>query len=150
MHQASKAETDALTHETEMRRRYALRQPRDGGVEATATSMGYVSGNRTLRTRDSSALRHFGTVHMGPNISAPVLKCPKDTSDLSAELSSPVVQTVPPYGRECPTLWSEVSRPNFVVCVALNKECHLCSLLSRNLHHSLAHMTTSETQLCWS
>ena len=78
-------------------------------------------GNRTLRARDRAALRHFGTVQVGrkcPDISAPVPKCPKDTSDLSTELSSPMVQTVPPYGPKCPTLWSEVSHPNFVVYVA--------------------------------
>ena len=38
------------------------------------------------------ALRHFGTSLMGPNISASVLKC----LDISAELSPPNVQTVPP------------------------------------------------------
>ena len=51
-------------------------------------------GNWTLRTRNISALRHFGTVQMGPkcrDISAPVPKCPKDTSDLSTEVSSPMV-----------------------------------------------------------
>ena len=33
-----------------------------------------------------------------------------DTSDLSTELSSPMVRTVPPYGPKSPTLWSKVSR----------------------------------------
>ena len=52
-------------------------------------------GNRTLRsTRDSSVVRHFGTIQMGakcPDILAPVPKCSKDTLDTSIELSSPMV-----------------------------------------------------------
>jgi len=72
----------------------------------------YHYGNWTLRTQDRLALRHFGTVQVGPkcpDISAPVPKCPEDTSDLSTGVSSPMVRTVPPYGPKCPTLWSEVS-----------------------------------------
>jgi len=60
--------------------------------------------NLTLRTQDSSALRHYGTIQMGLkclDISAPVLKCPKDTLDLSTELSSPMVQNVPHYSLKC-------------------------------------------------
>jgi len=56
-------------------------------------------GNRTLRTRDRLALRHFGTVQVGLkclDISPQVSKCPKDTSDLSTELSSPTFRTVSP------------------------------------------------------
>ena len=46
-------------------------------------------------------LRHFGIDQMGPKCpdsSAPALKCSKDPSDLSTELSSPMVRTVLPYG----------------------------------------------------
>jgi len=60
-------------------------------------------------THTHRSLRHF-TVQVD-------LKC-LDTSDLSTELSSPMVRTVPPYGPKCPTLWSEMSHPNFVVYVA--------------------------------
>jgi len=62
--------------------------------------VGQMSGsNRTLRTRDRSALRHFGTVQVGLkclDISPQVSKCPKDTSDLSTELSSLTFRTVSP------------------------------------------------------
>ena len=53
--------------------------------------------NQTLQTQNSSALRHFSTIQMGPKcqaISEPIPKCPKDT----------MVQTVPPYDPNCPTL----------------------------------------------
>jgi len=52
-----------------------------------------LQSNRTLRTRDRSALRHFGTVLVGSkclNISAPVPICPKNISDLSTELDNHV------------------------------------------------------------
>jgi len=51
-------------------------------------------GNQILRTQNSSDPRHFGTIVVGPNCpdtSAPVPKCPKDSSDLSAKLSHPMV-----------------------------------------------------------
>ena len=57
-------------------------------------------------------MRYFSTVQVGPkcpDISAPVPKCPKDTSDLSTKLSSPMVRTVLPNGQNCLSLWSEVS-----------------------------------------
>jgi len=54
-------------------------------------------GNRTLWTLDTSDPRHFGTILVGPNCpdnSALVPKCPKDRSDLSAELSSSKCQVL--------------------------------------------------------
>jgi len=53
---------------------------------------------RTLRTQDTSDPGHFGTSLVGPicpDRSALVPKCPKDSSDLNAELSCPKCQTVP-------------------------------------------------------
>ena len=53
---------------------------------------------RTLRTQDTSDPGHFGTSLEGPNCpdrSALVPKCPKDSLDLSAELSCPKCRTVP-------------------------------------------------------
>ena len=47
-------------------------------------------GNQKLWTQDSSDPRHLGTGLVGPSCpdtSAPVLKSPKDSSDISAELS---------------------------------------------------------------
>ena len=52
---------------------------------------------RTLRTQDTSDPGHFGTSLVGPNCperSALVPKCPKDSSDLSAELSCPMYRTI--------------------------------------------------------
>ena len=52
---------------------------------------------RTLRTQDTSDPGHFGTSLVGPNCpdrSALVPKCPKDSSDLSAELSCPKCRSV--------------------------------------------------------
>jgi len=52
---------------------------------------------RTLRTQDTSDPGHFGTSLVGPNCpdrSAVVPKCPKDSSDLSAELSCPKCRSV--------------------------------------------------------
>ena len=52
---------------------------------------------QTLRTQDASDPGHFGTSLVGPNCpdrSALVPKCPKDSSDLSAELSCPKCRTV--------------------------------------------------------
>jgi len=100
-------------------------------------------GNRTLRTWDISALRHFGTVQVGPkcpDISAQAPKCPRQFG--------PRCWTVQPHGPNCPTistnvsyptLWSEMSHPNFVVYVACsptsfspeNAVCYY--LLNRNL-----------------
>jgi len=53
-------------------------------------------------------------------------------------------RTALPCGPKCPTLWSEVSRPNFVdsyhvfLTFFSNKECHVYNLLSRNLHHLIS------------
>jgi len=52
---------------------------------------------RTLRTQDTSDPGHFGTSLVGPNCpdrSALLPKCPKDSSDLSAELSCPKCRSV--------------------------------------------------------
>jgi len=52
----------------------------------------FVGELRTLRTQDTSDPGHFGTSLVGPNCPdrlALVPKCPKDSSDLSAELSCP-------------------------------------------------------------
>ena len=53
---------------------------------------------------DTSDPRHFGTSLVGPNCpdrSALVPKCPKDSSDLSAELSCPKCRTVPSQVPKC-------------------------------------------------
>jgi len=68
-------------------------------IAAAGTEIEISSRNRILQ--DRSALRHFGTVQVGqkcPDISAPVLKCPKDTSNLSTKLSRHMDRSVPPYG----------------------------------------------------
>ena len=59
---------------------------------------------RTLRTQDTSDPRHFSTSLVGPNCadrSALVLQCPKDSLDLSAELSCPKCRTVPSQVPKC-------------------------------------------------
>jgi len=59
----------------------------------------YIKELRTLRTQDTSDPGHFGTSLVGPNCpdrSALVPKCPKDSSDLSAELSRPKCRSVLP------------------------------------------------------
>jgi len=95
----------------------------------------HTNGNRTLRAWGRSALRHFGTVHVGrkcPDISASV---PKDTSDRTIKLPTPMVRTVPPYGLKCPTLWSEMSHHNFVVYVA----CSPTSLFQPRMLHAIVY-----------
>jgi len=61
-----------------------------------------------------------------------VPNCPARVAPWS-ELSHHKVWNVPRYGPK-----SEVSHPNFVVYVALSKECHLCNLLNRSLLHLIA------------
>jgi len=61
-------------------------------------------GPETNRHWDTSTV---DTVQMG--LKCPDISAPKDTSDPTTKLPSPMVRTVPPYGLKCPTLWSEVS-----------------------------------------
>jgi len=59
---------------------------------------------RTLWTQDTSDLGHFGTSLVGPNCPdrlALVPKCPKDSLDLSDELSCPEYRTVPSQVLKC-------------------------------------------------
>jgi len=65
---------------------------------------------------DTSDPGHFGTSLVGlncPDRSALVPKCPKDSSDLSAELSCPKRRTVLPQVPNCPVPSAEVSWPAF-------------------------------------
>jgi len=86
---------------------------------------------RTLRTQDTSDPGHFGTSLVSPNCpdrSALVPKCPKDSSDLCAELSCPKCRTVPSQVPKClgPLLTT-------TVCIAWSKTPSVVTL-----HKSLA------------
>jgi len=71
-----------------------------------------LAGNQTLRTQDSSDPRHTGTGWVGPNCLDTfelVPKCPKDSSDLSAELFHSVDQSISPHGPNCLSPGTELS-----------------------------------------
>jgi len=83
-----------------------VRAPYSGGSDFRQYFYGirYLGELRTLRIQDTSDPGHFGTSLVGPNCpdrSALVPKCPKDSSDLSAELSSLKCRTVPSQVPKC-------------------------------------------------
>jgi len=63
-----------------------------------------LSGNQTHHTQDTSDIGHFGTRLVDrscPDTLALVPKCPKDSLDISAELSCFMDRTFLPHGPKC-------------------------------------------------
>jgi len=63
------------------------------------------------------ATGHFGPGQIGTETTSALFRWVWSVRTFRHQYQSvqPTVQTVPPYGPNSPTLWSEVSHPNFVV-----------------------------------